>query len=73
MAERSRSVAARILQDLGVAATVANSPKLPEGTSIEPPAAISLVNQRVNEYIGIDAGMRSEITADQAVDAYDQL
>ena len=31
------------------------------------------MNQRVNEYIGIDSGMRSEISGDQALDAYEQL
>ena len=74
LAERSRSVAARILKDLGVGR---NGRELSRaaGRGHQPnlQAAISVVNRRVNEYIGIDAGMRSEISADQAVDAYDQL
>ena len=74
LAERSRSVAARILKDLGVGR---NGRQLSRAAGRGPQpnlqAAISLVNQRVNEYIGIDAGMRSEISADQALDAHDQL
>lgn len=74
LAERSRSVAARILKDLGVGRDGRElSRAAGRGYQSNLQAAISLVNQRVNEYIGIDAGMRSEISADQAVGAYDQL
>ena len=31
------------------------------------------MHERVNDYIGIDAGMRSEISADQALAAFKQL
>ena len=31
------------------------------------------MHERVNDYIGIDAGMRGEISADQALDAFKQL
>ena len=72
--ERTQSVAARVLKDLGVGP---NGRQLSRaaGRGYQPnrQAAIALMHERVNDYIGIDAGMRSEISADQALAAFKQL
>lgn len=74
LAERSQSVAARVLKDLGVAAQGRDLARLAgKGNQPNRQAAIALMHERVNDFIGIDPGQRSEITGDQAAAALEQL
>ncbi|MCP5069703.1 MAG: DEAD/DEAH box helicase family protein [bacterium] len=74
LAERSNAVAARILKDLGLAAQSRDLARLSRrGNQSNRQAAIALMHERVNNFIGIDPGQRSEITGDQAVAAINQL
>lgn len=74
LAERSRSAAARLCKDLGVSPKARQlSAHARRGSQPNLKTAIALVNDRVNEFLGIDAGQRGDITADQAVAALDQL
>ena len=74
LAERSQSVAARVLVDLGLQA---NGRELAQvsGRGHQPnrQAAIALMHERVNSFIGIDAGQRAEISGDQAFTALEEL
>ena len=74
LAERSQSVAARVLKDLGVGAQGRDLARLSgRSNQANRQAAIALMHERVNDFIGIDPGQRSEITGDQAVAALEQL
>ena len=74
LAERSKSVAARILKDLKIAPTGRDLARA-AGRSAKPnlQVAIALTHERVNDYLGIEPGMRDEISADQAAAALDHL
>ena len=74
LAERSRSSAARLCSDLGVSPQARQlSTHAHRGSQPNLKTAIALVNDRVNEFLGIDAGQRGDLTADQAMAALDQL
>jgi DNA repair protein RadD len=74
LAERSSSVAARLLKDLGITPTGRQLARA-SGRGGQPnrQVAIALVHERVNDFLGIDSGMRGEISGDQATAALDQL
>ena len=74
LAERSQSVAARVLVDLGLSANGRELARL-AGRGHQPnrQAAIALMHERVNSFIGIDPGQRAEISGDQALAATEQL
>ena len=66
--ERSRSVAARVLQDLGLSPMgrqVGRAIKTVRGRDNQS-ATIELMNRRVNEYLGIDRAQRGKLSAEQA-------
>ncbi|MCP3856049.1 MAG: DEAD/DEAH box helicase family protein [Actinomycetia bacterium] len=74
LAERSQSVAARLLVDLGLGANGRQLSKAAgKGHQPNRQAAIALVHERVNDFIGIDPGMRGDISGDQAAAALEQL
>ena len=74
LAERSKSVAARVLKDLGVGVQGRDFARISgRSNQANRQAAIALMHERVNDFIGIDPGQRSEITGDQAVAALEQL
>ena len=69
--ERARSVAARVLQDLGLSPMgreVGRAIKTVRGRDNRS-ATIELMNRRVNEHLGIDRAQRGKISAEQAEDA----
>ena len=69
--ERARSVAARVLQDLNLSPMgreVGRALKTVRGRDNRS-AVIELVNGRVNGHLGIKAGQRGKISAEQAEDA----
>ncbi|MCY4086141.1 MAG: DEAD/DEAH box helicase family protein [Actinomycetia bacterium] len=74
LADRSKSVAARILADLKIVPTGRDLARA-AGRGARPnlQVAIALMHERVNDYLGIEPGMRDEITADQAIAAFDHL
>ena len=74
LAERSQSVAARVLVDLGLSANGRELARL-TGRGHQPnrQAAIALMHERVNSFIGIDPGRRAEIPGAQALAALEQL
>ena len=72
--ERTQSVAARVLDDLGIGPIGRQLSKAAgKGGQPNRQTAIALMHERVNDYIGIDAGMRGELSTGQALDAYEQL
>lgn len=74
LAERSQSVAARILTDLGVGGNGRQLSKAAgKGGQPNRQTAIVLMHERVNDFIGIDAGTRREISGDQAIAAIEHL
>lgn len=74
LAERSRSVAARIVSDLGISPTGRElSRAAGRGNRPNLQTAFALMHDRVNDFIGIDPGMRSEIAGDQATTALEHL
>jgi DNA repair protein RadD len=69
--ERSGSVAARVLQDLGLSPAgreVGRAVKTVSGRA-NLQAAIELMNRRVNDHLAIERASRGEISADQAEEA----
>lgn len=69
--ERTRSVAARVLQDLGLSPMgreVGRAIKTVRGRD-NLSATIELMNRRVNEHLDIDRAQRGKISAEQAEDA----
>ena len=74
LAERSQSVAARLLVDLGLGVNGRQlSRAAGRGHQPNRQAAIALMHERVNDFIGIDPGMRGDISGDQAAAALEQL
>ena len=72
--ERSRSVAARVLADLGISPTGREFARVAgRGPKPNLPTAIALMHERVNDYLGIDPGMRDTISTDQAAAAFEHL
>jgi DNA repair protein RadD len=68
--ERSKSVAARVLQDLSLSPQgreIGRAVKAVSGRA-NLQAAIELMNRRVNEHLGIERASRGKIDADQAED-----
>ena len=75
LSERSRSVSARVLQDLGLTPMgreVGQAIKTVRGRDNRS-AMIELMNRHVNEHLGIDRAQRGKITAQQAEDALEAL
>ncbi|WP_419909536.1 DEAD/DEAH box helicase family protein [Hoeflea sp.] len=73
--ERAKSVANRVLDDLGISPMgrdVGKAIKSVAGQANKD-AMITLMNRRINEHIGIGAKERSKISAEQAEDAYAAL
>ena len=71
LSERAGSVAARVLQDLGLSPMgreVGRAIKTVRGRD-NLSAAIELMNRRVNEHLGIGRAQRGKISAEQAEDA----
>ena len=69
--ERARSVAARVLQDLGLSPMgreLGRAIKTVRGRDNRS-ATFELMNRRVNEHLGIDRAQRGKISAEQAEDA----
>ena len=63
-----------MLKDLGIAAQGRDLARLAgRGNQPNRQVAIALMHERVNDFIGIDPGQRSEITGDQAAAALEQL
>lgn len=74
LAERSNSVATRILADLGLGATGRQLSRASgRGHQSNRQTAIALMHERVNDFIGIDPGMRADISGDQAATALNEL
>ena len=74
LAERTQSVAARVLSDLSLSGGGRELSKA-AGRAHQPnrQTATALMHARVNSYIGIDAGKRGEISGDQAIAALEHL
>lgn len=69
--ERARSVAARVLQNMGLSPMgreVGRAIKTVRGRDNRS-ATIEFINRRVNEHLGIDRAQRRKISAEQAEDA----
>ncbi len=74
LAERTQSVAARVLTDLGVRFNGRQLTKAAgRGGQPNQQTAIVLMHERVNDFIGIDSGTRGEISGDQAIAAIEHL
>lgn len=75
LAERTRSVANRLLSDLSLARAGRNLGKLSRDVQGKPnfEALIILMNIAVNDYMGIPEGRRKEVPADKLREAYDHL
>lgn len=74
LADRSRSVAARIVSDLGISPTGRELSRVAgRGNRPNLQTAFALMHDRVNDFIGIDPGMRSEIAGTQATTALEHL
>ncbi len=75
LAERTNSVVARILQDLGVSRQGRDVVKaLPGGGSpANVPAVTRLLNKAINDSLGIHSGKRGTLTARQTADALERL
>ena len=74
LAERTQSVAARVLTDLGVRFNGRQLTKAAgRGGQPNQQTAIVLMHNRVNDFIGIDSGTRGEISGDQAIAAIEHL
>jgi superfamily II DNA or RNA helicase len=75
LAERTRSVANRLLTDLGLARAGRNLGKVSQDVrgKANHQAVIILMNVAVNERMGIPEGRRKETPAEKLQDAYDHL
>jgi superfamily II DNA or RNA helicase len=73
--ERAKSVAARVLKDLGLAPAGRDVGRAVTTVSGRPNrvAVIELLNRRINLFIGIDKGERAEMTKEQAEKAFEAL
>lgn len=73
--ERTRSVAARVLQDLGLSPAGRELGRRFSAVAgrMNNQAAIELMHREVNEFLGIKSAQRSKISAAQAESAFDQL
>jgi DNA repair protein RadD len=72
--ERSGSVVARILKDLGLSRAGRDLSKALGGPPVPNVRRVTvLLNQEINEFAGIRAKSRRELSADQAEDALDAL
>lgn len=73
--ERAKSVAARVLKDLGMAPAgrdVGQAVVSVRGRANRV-AVIELLNRRINEFVGIEKGQRAEMTKEQAEKAFEAL
>ena len=75
LAERTNSVAARIMQDLGLARAGRDVARtdLARGGSANTQAVTTLVQREVNTFLGIGSGERGTLTAAQTQAALDEL
>jgi len=73
--ERSKSVANRVLSELGFSAAGFDIAKLTKGTAglRNRAALIALLNLAINDYLGIKKNQRNTTTADQMEGVYDKL
>jgi len=72
--ERTNSVAARILQDLGLSRQGREVAKLLGGPPVANTQAVTrMLNHEINESLGIDRGARQTMSKDQAEGAFEEL
>ncbi|MBX3193858.1 MAG: DEAD/DEAH box helicase family protein [Microbacteriaceae bacterium] len=75
LAERSNSVVARVLQDLGLSRAGRDIARvgLGQGGGSNVQAVIRLLNREINEHLGIGSGARGTLTAQQTEQALAEL
>jgi DNA repair protein RadD len=72
--ERTSSVAARVLKDLSLSRAGRNVSKALGGMPAPNVQRVTiLLNEEINDFIGIESGKRNTLTADQTEDALDAL
>lgn len=71
LTERTNSVAARVMQDLGIARAGRDVARvgLARGGSANTQAVTTLLQREINAFLGIDSGSRGTLTAQQTEDA----
>lgn len=75
LAERTGSVAARVLRDLGVSRQGRDVARALRGNARQANAGFvqALLNRKINEFLGIGSGQRNTLTADQTEAALQHL
>lgn len=75
LAERTNSVAARVMQDLGIARAGRDVARtgLGRGGSANTQAVTALLQREINSFLGIGSGSRGTLTAQQTEAALDEL